>query len=414
MRYIINKIIKSLLKIKYNKFIKYSFNISKKQEEILLSIIAKNCNSEYGKKHIFSDIKTIAEYQKTVPIVDYEDIETYILEMVSGKNEVLFSEKLTLIEETSGSTTNKKYIPYTSSLQKEYNKGIYTWLYDLLQSYNFLNGSLYFSITPKVKDNKNSSIIGFNDESEYIGIVGKIIKNFFAVPNDVKFIEDEEKFKIVTCIFLFGRCDLSLISIWNASFLLNLLKCFESNQQIILNSIKERKILVDIDEKLKNKLNSYLVINDERYDELTEVIDKYKYDYEKIFSNLKVISSWGDSDSVYMYDKLKKIFPNTYVQKKGILATEGVISIPFCNTEGHVITYLSHFYEFEDFETGEVCLIQELRENKRYKVIITTSGGLYRYRLGDIIEIKGYYNQIPIIKLIGRDKISDYVRRKNK
>ena len=39
---------------------------------------------------------------------------------------------------------------------------------------------------------------------------------------------------------------------------------------------------------------------------------------------------------------------------------------------------------------------------KKYELIITTSGGLYRYCIGDIIEVISIENNVPYIKFVGR------------
>jgi hypothetical protein len=46
-------------------------------------------------------------------------------------------------------------------------------------------------------------------------------------------------------------------------------------------------------------------------------------------------------------------------------------------------------------------------------VIVTTAGGLYRYQLRDIIEVTGFENRCPLVRLIGRaDRVSDMVGEK--
>lgn len=37
-----------------------------------------------------------------------------------------------------------------------------------------------------------------------------------------------------------------------------------------------------------------------------------------------------------------------------------------------------------------------------YEVIVTTYGGLFRYRLGDIVKVVGFYNSSPQIELVMR------------
>jgi len=39
---------------------------------------------------------------------------------------------------------------------------------------------------------------------------------------------------------------------------------------------------------------------------------------------------------------------------------------------------------------------------RKYSVIVTTGGGLYRYRLNDLIEVVDFYHQCPLIRFIGR------------
>ncbi len=53
-------------------------NPRKIQEKILLKIINKNKNTEYGKKYSFKSIKSINDFQKKVPIITYEDISEEI------------------------------------------------------------------------------------------------------------------------------------------------------------------------------------------------------------------------------------------------------------------------------------------------------------------------------------------------
>src|SRR5204863_2994 len=62
------------------------------------------------------------------------------------------------------------------------------------------------------------------------------------------------------------------------------------------------------------------------------------------------------------------------VQPKGLLATEGVVSIPFQGQ--HPIAVRSHFYEFEDEQdkSGRIFGAPELKPGRSYRVLITHCG----------------------------------------
>ncbi len=60
----------------------------------------------------------------------------------------------------------------------------------------------------------------------------------------------------------------------------------------------------------------------------------------------------------------------------------------------------SHFFEFvevDDWESGEkkALLCHELEVGRQYYILFTTSGGLYRYHINDIVKVVGWYNRTP-------------------
>jgi hypothetical protein len=79
-----------------------------------------------------------------------------------------------------------------------------------------------------------------------------------------------------------------------------------------------------------------------------------------------------------------------------------------------VLAIRSHFFEFEE-NAGEQRprLAHELDRGGRYRVVLTTGGGLYRYRLGDEVEVVGFERQCPLLRFLGKaDRVSDLVGEK--
>lgn len=85
------------------------------QEAILKEIIKSSINTQFGKDHNFSTIKTHAEFVKQVPIRDYEGIKPYIEEIKKGKHNVLWKGVPLYLAKTSGTTSGVKYIPITKA-----------------------------------------------------------------------------------------------------------------------------------------------------------------------------------------------------------------------------------------------------------------------------------------------------------
>src|SRR5262249_8197892 len=68
---------------------------------------------------------------------------------------------------------------------------------------------------------------------------------------------------------------------------------------------------------------------------------------------------------------------------------------------GAALAVRSHFFEFLA-EAGEPRLAHELDAGRCYEVVVTTGGGLYRYRLGDVVGVVGHAGRCPLLRFVGR------------
>jgi hypothetical protein len=123
------------------------------------------------------------------------------------------------------------------------------------------------------------------------------------------------------------------------------------------------------------------------------------HDWMRLWPRLRVISCWCDGHAALAATGLREKFPGIAVQEKGLLATEGIVSIPFAGVRPLAIR--SHFLEFED-ANGRILIASELRAGEIYGVLLTTMGGLYRYRLNDLIFVDGHLGQTPTIRFVGK------------
>lgn len=339
-------------------------NFVSEQENVLQTIISNNTETKYGINYDFKSLKTVKDFQKKIPITKYEDYESYIKEIIKGKKNILTSEDVLLLEPTGGSTTGSKYIPYTLSLKKAFNKGLEPWLSDLFLNFPIIvNNPMYWSITPSTEAKKMQSAVpvGFDNDLDYLyPPFSDIISNQIIIP-DIKNCSIDE-FYSITLEELKAKENIAFISIWNPTLLLN-------------------------------------------------ILEKEQYP-EKIWKNLQIVSCWDESNAKIYSEKLKIKLPQTYIQGKGLLATEGIMTIPIEGI-GKIPCVQSHFYEFIDVKTEKVLLLNELEDGKEYSILLTTQGGLYRYRIGDIVKVESKYKNCPLMSFVRRENnISDYFGEK--
>ncbi|MEX2350257.1 MAG: GH3 auxin-responsive promoter family protein, partial [Flavobacteriaceae bacterium] len=83
------------------------------QDKVFWALIEKAKDTDFGKDHDFKNIKTYKDFTERVPVRDYEELRSYVDEMVSGKPDVLWPGKPLYFAKTSGTTSGAKYIPLT-------------------------------------------------------------------------------------------------------------------------------------------------------------------------------------------------------------------------------------------------------------------------------------------------------------
>ncbi|MBK6265503.1 GH3 auxin-responsive promoter family protein [Marivirga sp. S37H4] len=366
------------------------------QDLILKQYLQLNATTDFGKKHQFDRLKSYQDYVQNVPVIEeFSEMENFINDMKSGRENVLFAGKTLFFETTSGSGSTPKFIPYNTRLKKEFKAAVAVWMWDLYRTDpKIFSGKAYWSLSPALKETSTTSggiSIGTGDDSAYFDpVTAFLLKQIFAVPPQLNKIQDVHEFYIQTWCYLLRASNLSFISVWSPQFLLRLMDFFVENFQ-----------------QIRKESGMSLA----RADLVWRAIEEKHLSLDLLFSGLKLISCWTQGHSKIWIKKLKEITGAVPIQGKGLLATEGVVSVPLGMNQ-HVLSYTSHFYEFKS-EEGKVCMADALRQGETYEVIITTGGGLYRYNTHDLVKCSGFYKSVPCLEFLGRSgNISDLVGEK--
>ncbi len=377
----LNQLCRMLYRREYRKFTA-PCNVAQVQLQYLQGLLRRNADTVYGRKYGFAQIQSYADFAVKVPLTTYEDYEPYIADMAAGKEHVLTAEKIRLFELTSGSSGGKKLIPYTDSLKAEFQRGIRPWLCDIYTNIEGVcDGKSYWSITPVTagKSFTEAGIpLGFEEDAEYFGKIEQhIMRMIFAVDSSVKFPESMRDFYLSTARQLLSCGELTLISVWNPTFLTILCDFIRDNAEELAGILPE------------TKRTAFLA------DARTERFDL-------VFPDLKIISCWADGSAADHVQEVRRRFPGVRIQPKGLLATECFISFPLCGEEGSRLSIPSHFFEFRSLADGKITTADGL-EKGEYEVIVTTGGGFYRYCIGDVIEVlETYPDHPPRIRFLRR------------
>lgn len=393
------------------------------QSRVLLRILRRNSDTEFGRRYGFRSIRSVVEYQDRVPLSTYDDYEDMMVRIREGRCNVLTRDPVQLLEPTSGSTAPTKLIPYTAELRAEFQRAIAPWIVDLYRhELRLLWGQAYWSLTPagrQMEHTVGGIPVGFEDDSEYLGGIQRLlVRPTMAVPASVRLIEDTAAFRYVTLLFLLRSPALTLISVWNPTFLILLVERLPMWWPQLTDDIAHGTLSPP--DPLPCGLSAELGgLNRPDPRRATEIQTVFESDrdqgkiHARLWPHLRVISCWTDSSAAMYLPQVVRLFPQARLQGKGLIATEGFVSFPLADRDGAVVAIRSHFFEFLPTDGGPTRLAHELELGRCYSLILTTGGGLYRYQLHDRVQVVGHMGDCPEIRFLGKEAhISDFFGEK--
>jgi len=365
---IINSVFSWLIKKRIHQielFMKYPINV---QNELLQNLVYEARNTEWGKKHDFKNIKNYNDYINKVPLQNYESLQTLILRIKQGEQNVLWHSEIKWFAKSSGTTTGKsKFIPVSKeSLEDCHYKGGK----DLLAIYHNNHPKTKLIVGKTLVVGGSSKLNPFSETSYYGDLSAIIMKNFPFWVEQRRVPEME--------IALMENWDEKIEKMANST----------SKEDVSnISGVPSWTLLL---------LNRILEIN--KTDNLFD-----------IWPNLELYMHGGVNFSPYQ-KQFERIIPSSKMNYyESYNASEGYFGIQDQQKSNEMLLMLDYgiFYEFIPFEnTNEeqptTVALENVELNKIYEMVITTNAGLWRYRLGDTIEFT-CLNPFRI-KIIGRTK----------
>ncbi|HVJ63882.1 MAG TPA: GH3 auxin-responsive promoter family protein [Bdellovibrionota bacterium] len=387
------------------------------QEDLLRKILARNAKTEFGTKHGFSDIKSVEDFRRLVPVLDYEYLRPYVERQDSTGAHALVNATPVFYAVTSGTTGKPKYIPLHSDALKSHSKSTNFFMAKLLRDRpRMFEGKTLAIVSPAVEGYMEASGRPFGSTSGHMyEATSPLIKNRYVVPSAIFAIEDYDvKYRAILRLALQEE-QITYLTTANPSTIAKLVNLCAATFDQMIEDI-ETGSFRDLDKlsaPTRKAMQSRLRADRARAERLRQIRDMGgKPRIRDLWPDLQVVSTWtGGSSSIFL-DQLKDQFSkDTLLRDPGYLASEFRGSVPITSgTNVGVPTFWNGYYEFAEqaaWDNGEKTFLglHQLEHKKRYYIFITTDYGLYRYNMNDIIEVDGFYRtHCPLIRFVQKGK----------
>lgn len=345
----------------------WSNNPVASQREVLQELITAAQYTEFGKKYGFNKLFSVKEFKQKVPLQEYNDVEPYINTMMQGEENVLWNTPVFWFAKSSGTSSAKsKFIPISDeSLQQNHfkaSKDVLSNYYKFFPSSNLLTGK-GLVVGGSHQISKLNNDIQFGDLSAVLMQNTPFWGQWIRTPELSVALLDEWENKIEQLAQITANenvTSLAGVPTWTLLLLKRILE------------IKEKKTINEVWPNLELYINGG--VSFVPYKEQFDKILGTKVNYLEIYN-----------------------------------ASEGFIAGQQTPNDDGLLLFTEHgiFYEFMPVEEygkpkPQTVGLKDVQLDKNYALVISTTGGLWRYIIGDTIKFT-HLNPYKI-KVTGRLK----------
>lgn len=427
IRKIVIKTAKKRGRTALRKFDDSTIHASSNNKELLKKLLNDNKETEYGKKYNFASIRNISDYQQQVPLTTYDDYETYIDRMTEhGERNLLTAYPVVFYASTSGTSGSPKKIPVTDKGLSVFQNhsatiqfAVFSEFYKNTKWKDFHNGAVFLLLSLSHEPLKDGVEFGSISSAALDEEKLKAMSYFITTPKEVLSHTQNTDLKYLHSRYALAEREISMMAGAYIPALVDIMNYIKENQKDLVSDIRNGIIGkgIRMPDELRKTLEEDLKPDPKRADELETIFSEGFNEkiMQKIWPKLQGISAiWAGNFSMYAR-KLQQFsgrsipyYTNTYVSSEGVF---GIARHPF--DQCYAMIPESCFYEFipmdgkagsDEENNPQTLLIDEVEEGKEYELVITNQSGFYRYRMGDVIRVVGFYNELPLVVFKYRKK----------
>ncbi len=379
------------------------------QEQFLRKLLQFHKDTELGRKYGLRDIKTIEQFQQQIPILPYSSYESYTERIAKGEKNILTPDPVVYLNTTSGSTGKQKLIPVTRRFQNSLgqpNLISIGFLIEALRARQQKFGKLLTTYSAQ-QGGRTSGGIDYGPAGAGVLRMGSFFyEQLFAHPYETLKVADSPT-RHYLCI-LFALRDLSMRGI-GANFpmlILRICNYLERYAEDLIQDLETGTIAnhLKLEPEIRTILERKWSAFPTRAAQLRQILkSEGRLTPKLVWTELSFIGTARGGTSDFYFQRFPHYLDNIPVFGAVFATAEGTFSIyPDLDSDGSILAIETGFFEFIPEEQWQAehpktVLATEVKPGKLYRILMTNYSGFYRYDIGDVIEVLGFYEQAPLI-----------------
>ena len=390
-------------------FVKKTRSSSVVQEQFLRDLLLAHQETELGREYGLRDIKTIEQFRERIPVLPYSSYEPYTERIARGEPNILTADPVVYLTLTSGSTGKKKLIPTTRRSQNAFRQASLTsmgFLSEALRRQELQFGKLL--VTNSIQPwGRTSGGIEYGPSSAGFLRMDKLLyQQIFAHPYETLQPGDSLARHYVCLLFALREPSMRGMIANFPMLILRTCNYLEQHAEELIRDLEKGTIAawLELEPEIRVQLERQFSASPRRAAQLREILKSEGRLTPKLaWSNLSFVANARGGTSDFYFERFPTYFQDTPIFGAVYSSAEGMFSIyPDVNQDGSILAIESSFFEFIPEDQWEAdhpktLLATDVKVGERYRILITNYGGFYRYDIGDVVEVVGFYETAPLL-----------------
>lgn len=396
----------------YARFLDSLRNCDAVQANVLQDVLARLAGSDYARKYRLDAVRAPGDLKLAAPLVTYEDLRPYVERLCDGQTSALLApgQHLHMFATSSGTTARQKLIPVTAEFVRQYRRGWNTFGLKLLRDHPRAVLRAILQASGRVDESYTPSGIPCGAITGLLARTQKgIVRRFYVDKPEFARIVDPSARYYTLMRFAIVR-DVAFAVTANPATFIRLAQTANEQSEHLLRDVRDGTLSGQLvpDPILRRRLQTHLTPAPDRARELEKLRSLNGALRPRDYWQLEFLACWIAGSMGQYLRRLTEWWGPLPLRDIGLLASEGRVTIPLEDgTPTGVLDVQGAFFEFIPSEhwnhpNAQTLTASELETERDYTVVLTNSAGLVRYRLDDVVRVRGWLERTPLIEFLYR------------
>lgn len=386
------------------------------QEKLLLGFLKENADTAFGRRFGFEAVDSFRAFQTQLPITEYDDIAPYIEAARRGEPAQLTRARPVFYAMTSGTTGPAKYIPVTEASRHAKARVMRLWLSGLMHDHpDVLDGCVLQPASPEVEEHAPDGTPCGAEAGHAYRNMPRVMRSVYPVPYEVCEIPDYGA-RYYAMLRVAVMHPVTVIGTPNPSTILLLARDLGTHTERLVRDVHDGTLdaSMPVPAEIRGRLEKGLRPNPARaaWLERAAAAGGGRLLPRHVWPTLVALACWKGGTVRPYLDQLGRYFPDALrVRDLGWLASECRGSVPLSDDgDSGPLAIATNVYEFFPADIGrkpapaDLLSVAQVEVGRRYLVYVTTSGGLCRYAMHDILEVTGFHHRTPSVRFLQKQQ----------